>query len=472
MVENNIRLIKPKYLPPLDKGFRPAVLANSAFRKAIAKNAVPLVLGLEREEGKVSRHKIEVTLENHPCKKACQQYVERIVKFLLWQRGGHKLFVGGPSYIGDYLRKCYAKGGKGEFDSSFMGNLVYQKPFKVISCKLLEVPPESEIGISRGGSLEGFRIGFDLGATDRKVCAIKNGEVIYSEEVAWEPKINEDPNYHYQEILDALKTAASKLPRVDAIGGSSAGIYINNRPMVASLFRGVPEDRYEEVRNLFLRIQEELGIPIEVINDGDVTALAGAMSLKDSGVLGLAMGSSEAAGFVDRNGHILGWLNELAFAPIDYSHDAPIDEWSKDRGCGSMYFSQQCVFRLAPKVGISIPSNLHDAEKLKFVQEELEGGNEAVADIWKSIGIYLGYALAHYADFYDFDHILILGRCTSGKGGGLIIQSAKRVIEDEFPEIARKITIQIPDERSRLVGQAIAAASLPRMKGNNDDQIQ
>jgi predicted NBD/HSP70 family sugar kinase len=295
------------------------------------------------------------------------------------------------------------------------------------------------------------------------VSAVIDGKVVYSEEVVWEPKKHADPDYHYQEILKALETAAGKMPQVDAIGGSSAGIYIDNRPMVASLFRSIPRDRFGEVKNMFQRIQEEMEVPLEIINDGDVTALAGSMSLEDNGILGIAMGSSEAAGYVDLNGHIMGWLNELSFAPIDYNPNAPVEEWSGDRGCGASYFSQQCVFRMAPKAGIDIPSDLTDADKLQFVQKKLEAGHEGAGKIWQSMGIYLGYAIAHYADFYEIKHVLILGRCTSGKGGDLILAGAKKVLEAEFPELQKRIHIQLPDEKSRRVGQSIAAASLPEL---------
>ncbi len=231
--------------------------------------------------------------------------------------------------------------------------------------------------------------------------------------------------------------------------------------MVASLFRAIPQERFGEIKNMFLRIRDEMGIPLEVINDGDVTALAGSMSLEDNAILGIAMGSSEATGYVDANGHIMGWLNEMAFAPVDFSPDAPADEWSGDIGVGSMYFSQQCVFRLAPKAGIAIPEGITDAERLKFVQEKLEGGHPGAIQIWQCMGIYLGYGLAHYADFYDIKHVLILGRCTSGRGGDLILDNAKQVLRSEFPDLAAKINVQLPDEKSRRVGQSIAAASLP-----------
>jgi predicted NBD/HSP70 family sugar kinase len=293
------------------------------------------------------------------------------------------------------------------------------------------------------------------------VSAVIDGTPIYSEEVIWEPRKHADPAYHYNEIITALKTAASKMPRVDAIGGSSAGIYIDNRPMVASLFRGIPSDRFSEIKNLFLRIRDEMGVPLEVINDGDVTALAGSMSIEDYGVLGIALGSSEAAGYVDMRGHIMGWLNELAFAPIDYNPTAPLEEWSGDIGCGASYFSQQCVFRLAPKAEIEIPSNITDADKLKIVQEKLEAGHEGALKIWQSMGIYLGYGLAHYADFYEMKHVLILGRCTSGRGGDLLLEGVHKVWKNEFPDLLKKITLHLPDEKVRRVGQSVAAASLP-----------
>jgi predicted NBD/HSP70 family sugar kinase len=456
-----ITLVKPLFTPPLDPGFRPASLANRAFRKEASGVGVPVVIGLERGGNEIGRFETLVFPENHPRAREGLFYIERILKFLLWQRGGWKVYIGGPRFIGDHIRKTYAPGGKRQFDYHFMGELVYERAFSVVTCEPSEIPPANEPGKKLGRHLDGCRIGFDLGASDRKVSAVQNGQAIFSEEVIWEPKKHSDPEYHYQEVMAALKSAADKLPRVDAIGGSSAGIIIDNRPMVASLFRAIPPERYAEIRNIFLRIRDEIGVPLEVINDGDVTALAGSMSLEDNAVLGIAMGSSEASGYVDRNGQILGWLNEMAFSPVDYNPNAPSDEWSGDQGVGSMYFSQQCVFRLAPRAGITIPDEITDAEKLKFVQEKLEDGHPGAEQIWQCMGIYLGYGVAHYADFYDIKHVLILGRCTSGRGGDLILENANRVLKTEFPALATQINVQLPDEKSRRVGQSIAAASLP-----------
>jgi len=456
-------LVEPRLVPPLDEGYRPAVLANRLFRRSVdeAGGGVPLVFGLERSDGSVSRFESAVLPHDHPQAADNLPYGERLLKLLLWQRGGYKVHIGGPVDIGNYIKQCYAPDGERAFDCRFMGEDVYERLFTVVPCAPDDVPPENERAHSLGRHLDGYRIGFDLGASDLKVSAVVEGEAIFSQEIAWEPGRQTDLNYHKGRIKAALELAASKMPRVEAIGGSAAGVYVNNRPMVASLFRGIPKERFGEVHNLFLDIQAEMGIPLEIVNDGEVTALAGAMSLEDNAILGIAMGSSEAAGYVTPEGNITGWLNELAFVPIDYNPDAPVDEWSGDRGCGGLYLSQQCVFRLAPEVGIGIPQSLSNAQKLEYVQEKLEAGHEGAAQIWQSMGIYLGYAIAHYVDFYDLKYVLILGRCTSGTGGNILLDGANEVINVEFPETASQINLQLPDEKSRRVGQSIAAASLP-----------
>jgi predicted NBD/HSP70 family sugar kinase len=163
----------------------------------------------------------------------------------------------------------------------------------------------------------GCRLGFDLGASDFKISAVRRGKVVFSEEFPWDPRNQADPEYHYSKLNEGLKKAAAKLPRVDAIGGSTAGVVVDNRIQVASLFRAIPPERYAEAQNMFLRLGQEWQVPIEVANDGDVTALAGLMSLGKKGILGVAMGSSEAAGFIDRKGCLTGRLSELAFAPVD-----------------------------------------------------------------------------------------------------------------------------------------------------------
>ena len=463
--QDNTFYTNPTITPLLDPGFSPAVLYNRAFRKSVAESGagVPLIIGLERTDGTLSRYETSVFPQDHPHAHSNILYSERILKFLLWQRGGRKVYIGGPKDIGEAIQKAYSRGGKRAFDYSFMGEDVYLRPFIVNPCDPNDVPPSNESQRSIGRHLDGCRIGFDLGASDLKVSAVVNGEAIFSHEMEWTPKTQSDPDYHRQKIKEALALAMEQLPHLDAIGGSSAGVYIENRPMIASLFRGIPKDRFGEVHNIFLDIQSEMNVPLEIVNDGEVTALAGSMSLDVNGVLGIAMGSSEAAGYVTADGKITNWLNELAFAPIDYSPDAPVEEWSGDRGCGANYMSQQSVFRLAEKTGIAIPEEYSDAQKLKFVQQKHEAGDESAAKIWQTMGVYTGYAISHYADFYDLQHVLILGRCTSGRGGQVILDGANRVLDKEFPDLGSKIQIHLPDEKSRRVGQSIAAASLPNI---------
>lgn len=459
--------VKPKIMPPLDRDFKPAALYNREFRQRVAASGkeVPLVISLERGEGLVSTYRTRIFDEGCGMEEANLFYVERIVKLLLWARGGWKVTVGGPEKVGEYIRKAYAPGGIREFDAKFMSR-VYEKPFTVEVTGYTSIPEAREETKPVGRNLDGCRIGFDAGGSDRKVSAVVNGEAVYSEEVIWHPKTQSDPEYHYKGILESMKSAASHMPRVDAIGVSSAGIYVNNRTMVASLFIKVPDELFDSrVKDMYRNIAKEFGdVPIEVVNDGDVTALAGAMDLDDNNVLGIAMGTSEAGGYVDGKGNITGWLNELAFVPVDYNTASMVDEWSGDYGCGVKYFSQDAVIKLAPEAGIELEAGLTPAEKLKAVQKLHEQGDERAERIFETIGCYLGYALAHYAGFYDIRHALILGRVTSGKGGGIIVDTARRVLGEEFGELAENISIHLPDEASRRVGQSIAAASLPEIK--------
>ena len=381
---------------------------------------------------------------------------------MLWLKGGFRIFVNDKD-IFDYLCSVYCKGGAREFDWDFMAN-IFEHPFEIILTD--EVPEEKDAPISMGGHLDGCRIGFDAGGSDRKVSAVIDGETVFSEEVVWYPKVTEDPQYHYDGIVSAFKAAAAHMPRVDAVGISSAGIFINNRTMSASLFLKVPKELYEEkVKDIYIRaVKDTFGnIPYAVANDGDVSALAGTMSLKDNNVLGIAMGTSEAVGYVDGEGHVKGWLNELAFVPVDANPDAMIDEWSGDIGCGVKYFCQDGVIKLAPYAGIELNPEDPPAHKLKAVQKLMAEDDPRAAKIYESIGCYLGHTLAYYYQTYGFRYVLLLGRVMSGKGGDLLIETCKHVLKDEYPEVADKFELTLPDEYFRRVGQSIACASLPEL---------
>lgn len=449
----------------LDSQFKPMALVCREMRESTKNDGQDIIIAVERNKGYTTTYKTRIFRDGTGHDAENYAFVERIVKTLLWVAGGFKIIIAGSDTVAAKIKEAYSYGGARDFDVHFMER-VYEEKFSVESVSLENAPKDKSSASPVGRHLDGCRIGFDAGGSDRKVSAVIDGESVYSEEVVWFPKTNSDPDYHYQGILDAMKTAASKMPRVDAIGVSSAGVYVDNRIMVASLFLKVNDDDFDKkVKNMYLDVAREIGenIPIEVANDGDVTALAGAMNLNDNSVLGIAMGTSEAAGYVDPQGNITGWLNELAFAPVDFCTDAMVDEWSGDYGCGVKYFSQDGVIKLAPAAGIELDENLSPAEKLKVVQGLMAEGDERAAAIYDTIGTYFGYAIAYYSEFYDIKHILIMGRVTSGNGGEILLARAQEVLDKEFPELAEKINLNIPDENARRVGQSVAAASLPKL---------
>ena len=455
--------MKLKVNAKLDPQFQPLSLICRDMREATKEDGQDLIIAIERNKGYTTTYKTRIYKDGTGHDEENFRFVERMAKALLWVAGGYKIIIAGSPVVGAKIKEAYTYEGLRAFDVKFMER-VYEAKFEVIVCDLKDAPKDKSAAAPIGRHLDGCRIGFDAGGSDRKVSAVVNGESVYSEEVVWFPKTTEDPNYHYQGILDAMKTAASKMPRVDAIGVSSAGVYIDNRIMVASLFLKVSDEDFDKkVKNMYIDVAKEIGenIPIEVANDGDVTALAGAMDLNDNSVLGIAMGTSEAGGYVDPQGNITGWLNELAFVPVDFCENAMVDEWSGDYGCGVKYFSQDAVIKLAPAAGIELDESLSPAEKLKVVQGLMKEGHEGAAAIYDTIGAYFGYAIAFYSEFYDIKHVLIMGRVTSGDGGVILLERAQEVLDTEFPELAAKVQLHIPDEKSRRVGQSVAAASLP-----------
>ena len=450
----------------LDPSFEPLSVVCRDMREATKDDGQDIIIAIERNRGYTTTYKTRIFRDGIGKDEENFRFIERIVKSILWIAGGYKIIIAGSETVGKRIKEAYTYGGLRDFDVHFMER-VYEQPFSVETVSYENAPSDVSAASPIGRHLEGCRIGFDAGGSDRKVSAVIDGKSVYSEEVVWFPKTNSDPDYHYNGILEAMKTAASHMPRVDAIGVSSAGVYIDNRIMVASLFLKVSDEDFErKVKNMYLDVAREIGenIPIEVANDGDVTALAGAMDLDDDSVLGVAMGTSEAGGYVDPEGNITGWLNELAFVPVDYCREAMVDEWSGDYGCGVKYFSQDGVIKLAPFANIELGESLTLAEKLKVVQGLMKDGDRRAADIYDTIGAYFGYAIAYYAEFYDIKHVLIMGRVTSGEGGTLILERAKEVLDKEFPELASKIQLHIPDESSRRVGQSVAAASLPEIR--------
>ena len=131
---------------------------------------------------------------------------------------------------------------------------------------------------------------------------------------------------------------------------------------------------------------------------------------------------------------------------------------------GELDFSQDAVIKLAPAAGIELDESLSLAEKLKAVQKLMEADDPRAQKIFEAIGIYFGYTVVLYSQFYDLDYIMLMGRVMSGKGGDTILRVCNELLAEEYPELAAKCCVTLPDEKMRRVGQAVAAASLPKAK--------
>ena len=433
----------------------------------IGAKADVVAIAWEREDGKIFRYDLPIPqrLDDDAAKKVTH-VVDRIAKFIVWAAGGWKLYLAGPDKVVQPVAKAYTKKGARKFDWDFFTS-IYGKPVEAVVVPLKKMPEFSEKLAQVKTVADGCRIGFDLGASDFKISALNKGKVVFSKEFPWDPVVQSDPEYHYSRLTAGLKEAAAALPRVDAIGGSTAGTLVGEKMGIASLFRGVKANnpsKFADAQNMFFRIKKDWGVPFAIYNDGDVTALAGMITMNKKGILGVAMGSSEAVGYVDMKGAMTGRISELAFAPVDFNPKAPKDEWSGDYGVGAMAFSQQAVNWLAQKYGFEFPKEMKLPERLKVVQAAMEKGDEKALKVYLQIGRFLAHAIPWYNEFYDYENMMILGRVTSGLGGSIILESAKAMLKDVYPEWAEKIDIFMPDEKARRLGQSVAAAQIPVIK--------
>jgi len=450
-------------LPCLEPGFRPFVLERRKFRAAVRASgrANPLKLAVMAPSGQTVA--VETVIYGNPDAKEAAanfRHAERLVKSLLWIGGGNCIVVAGSDAVAKSLAQAYTPGGARAFDFDSMTQ-IYETPLSVRSVPYEDAPEAFEPQNGLGRHSDGCRVGFDLGASDRKCAAMQDGRIVFSEEIPWNPSAQADPAWHRAGINDSIRRAAAHLPRVDAIGGSAAGVYIGNRVRMASLFRSVPRDRFEqEAAPVFELVRSDWGgVPFEVANDGEAAALAASIQLDRNSILGVSFGSSMAGGYVNAAGCITGRLNELAFVPVDDSPSAPRDEWSGDRGCGVNYFSQQGAARLAASAGFAFPAEMPLPQVLLKIQAMAEAGNESARDVFRSMGTAFGYTVAGFREFYPaIGTAVIMGRVTSGTGGDIICREANRILSEVFPELGT--TVAVPDDSLRRHGQAAAAATL------------
>ncbi len=452
----------PRIGAPLDPAFKPMILSveHHHLPRASGEEGELVVIGLERKNECVCRYATRVYMADGRYPVEAYDYIERLVKFLLWSRGAWKIYFGGPGEICKYVSDLYRPEGGRAFDAMLMGH-VYDHPFTCEITAPENIPPCMTQAAPLPGRLNGCRIGFDLGRETIKLVAVQDGRTVYSATVPWRPSQTSAPEDHLRLLTHSLQTAASYLPRLDVIGGSAAGIVIDNRIKASSMFETHPLNIVQMIAPLFSSIEQTFGVPLVMLNDGEVNALAASLALGAHSLFAIGMLSNQSVGYIDDKRRITGWLNELAFAPLDANPAAAMDAWSGDKGVGGSYLSLCAVRRLLPTAGLTYPATMPADELMGALRHEIESGHEGARMLFETIGVYLGYTIPYYALFYDFNQVLVLGAAMDGVAGDLVIETARRVLEEEFPQLNEKVTTSVPDEKSRNIGQTLAAAGLP-----------
>lgn len=476
-------LSRPKVLAPLDPNFSPLVLGKRQYLAAAKGCAEKLEWALLREDG-CARYSLPVFPEGSEDAQASIYLAGVLIQEMIWQRSGGELLLCGPGAICAAVKAAFSIGGAYEHEITIMPNVcgTPEKPFQVKIVSAADLPKAKDTPQKCGKDANGCRLAFDLGKSDLKTVAVKDNEVLYSKETEWDVT-NPDPEYHYAAILSAMNLAKEKLPRVDAIGGSACGpISGNNEARFCDIFPNVPPDVYKaKVVNIFARLSKEVAgdVPLKVINDGEVTAMAAVQKIKAGNVMGLSLGSSVGAGYANADGNLNGWINEMCHTKLDLNPEAPTDPWSNEAhtGISHMYLGQRAATKLVSKIDIDVPAHYvyphpgmctikHEdhAQCLKLIQKAMADPQQEpkVRPLYETVGVYLGYALAQYAEFYSIDHVMILGRVSKGTGGDIILDTARKVLEKEFPELPT-ITFHTADDHFKAVGQCIAAAALPTL---------
>merc|ERR1712086_880239 len=476
-------LSRPKVVAPLDPNFSPVILTKRQYLAAVkaAKCEDKLQWALLRSDG-CGRYSLPVFAADSWDAPASTYMAGVLIQEMIWQRSAHTLLLSGPAAMCEELVAAFSVDGQYSFEVSSMPNVcgTPAEPFTVRVVDAAEMPEDVDTPQVCGKDADGCRLAFDLGKSDIKTVAVQDNKVLSSKETEWDVT-NPDPQYHYDAIIAAMKETAAVLPRIDAIGGSATGTVSGaNEATWCDIFPNVPADVYKaKVVDIFIRMAKEVAgdVPLKVINDGEVTALAAVQKIKKGNVMGISMGSSEGGGYADKDGNLNGWINEMCYIKLDMNPEAPTDPWTKGyhRGISHLYLGQRGATKLAAKAGVVLPDNYvfphpdmctikHEdhAQCLKAIQKAMADPAQEpqVRKLYETVGVYLGYGLAQYSEFYKIDHVMILGRVSKGSGGDLMLEVAKNVLQKEFPEYAN-IQFHTADDHFKAVGQCIAAAALP-----------
>lgn len=484
----DLLVVEPAIKAPLDPGFAPVVLAKKKYREAAQGCADSVAWALVRADG-CARGELKVFPEDSKYYQASVILAGVMIQESIWRCGASSLILKGPAGICEALKAAYSPGGTYAFEVDVMPKAFGHpdKPFEVTIVGRapfghLDLPEGKDTPQVCGKSAAGCRLAFDLGKSDIKTVAVKDGKVLDSMETEWDVT-NPDPDYHFEAIVTALKgtigrAKAQGFGDIQAVGGSATGtVSANNEATWCDIFPNVPPDVYKEkVVDIFKRIVKEVAgdVPLKVINDGEVTALAAVQKIQKGNVMGISMGSSEGGGYANADGDLMGWINELCYMKLDMNPRAPTDPWTKGahKGISHMYLGQRGATKNAYKI-CDVPENYkyphpdmctikHEdhAQCLKLIQAAMKSDPDNASDLYRTCGVYLGYALAQYQEYYTIEHVMILGRVSKGDGGDLMLKTASEVLEAEFPDLP-KITFHTADDHFKAVGQCIAAAALP-----------
>lgn len=414
----------------IDERFIPLAKQLYEYRK-VAKDAKTVRITLFRVNG-VATHE-----EKFDGSELAFTLIERIVKSMIWVYGGYKICINDEA-VAMRLKSVYENERK--FDADFMSS-VYAKPFEVVFDETLYQACDEKIEIKE---TKGLKIGLDLGGTSVKASTVKDGEEIKSEVVSWKALDSNDIEYHYSFLCSVIEKMSVAGERVEGVGISTAGVVCNNELAISLLLRNVKRETYE---NLFARISQRFSLPVTVVNDGDVSAMC---AQKEGNVLGIALGTSEAGGYIN-DGYLSGRLNELAFVPFCF-YDGDVDEWSGDSGCGVNFISQHGVRTASKSLGYNFEGT--DTEVAYAVHAEAQN-DENLAKTYDIIGEYLGWALLWYNEFYTLDTVCLAGGVMSGTFSGNIVKRASEILNAH----GCKILVEKACEGGRFA-QSIQASKL------------
>jgi predicted NBD/HSP70 family sugar kinase len=481
---SELLLVEPKIKAPLDAGFAPVPLAKRKYNEAAKDCTDTVSFALPRPDG-CATGELKVFPDSDLRYPASVMLAGIKIQEKIWQCGATSLQIAGPAGICEALKKAYSPGGTFAFEADVMPKAfgTPDKPFEVTIVDKAALPEKKDSPQTCGKDASGCRLAFDLGKSDIKTVAIKDGEVLDSMETEWDVT-NVDPDYHFKAIVDAMKGTIERAKEkgfgdIQAVGGSATGtVSADNEATWCDIFPNVPPDVYKEkVVDIFKRMAKEVAgdVPLKVINDGEVTALAAVQKIKKGNVLGISMGSSEGGGYANADGNLMGWISELCYMKLDMNLTAPTDPWTKGnhKGTSHMYLGQRGATKNAYKI-TDVPENYkyphpdmctikHEdhAQCLKLVQKAMKDSPDKASELYKTCGVYLAAGLANYVDMgYVIDHVMILGRVSKGEGGDLMLKTASECLAADYPEVP-KIEFHTADDHFKAVGQCIAAAALP-----------